>query len=141
MGKGGSSWHLLCKKPKAHFPQAFPLHLKVQSRISKINLSHVFHFFPLMANCSAKAYCHVKDFQNAVFIPNEKTTLSLNTQQHSTSRIHAQGPNSHLVKYNNNLFSTDQFMPFLKTLANWSVPSAAKSTQLDTGLCAVLRHM
>lgn len=97
------------KKPKIHFPPSiFPLHLKVKLCISKINLSHVSHFFPLTANCSEKASCHIKDFHKVIFIPNEKTTFSLNTQ-YLMSKTHTYGSSSHLVKYNNNLLSTDQF--------------------------------
>lgn len=117
MGKSRSSWHLLLKKKhttKHIFPQAFfPLHLKVKLCLSKINLSHVPHFFPLTANCSEKASCHIKDFHKVIFIPNEKTTFSLNTQ-YLMSKTHTYGSSSHLVKYHNNLLSADQFYTLSK---------------------------
>lgn len=104
------------KKPKAHFPQAFPLHLKVKSCISEINLSHVFHFFPLTANCSAKAYCHVKDVQNVVFIPNEKTTLSLKHNIRSQEYIHR--VLTHISKNTIIYFQLINLCPFWRCLSS-----------------------
>lgn len=94
-------------------PKHFPPSFKVKLCLSKINLSHVSHFFPLIANCSEKASCHIKDFHKVIFIPNEKTTFSLNTQ-YLMLKTHTYGFSLHLVKYNNNLLLADQFYTLSK---------------------------
>lgn len=75
------------KKPKTHFaPSIFPLHLKVKLCISKINLSHVSHFFPLIANCSEKKLTVISrtsrmsfllQMRKLHFFPKHKTTFNL----------------------------------------------------------------
>lgn len=74
------------KKKKLIFdPRHFPLHLKVKLCISKANRSHVSYFFPLTANCYERAHCHIKDFQNVIFIPNKKTIFF--SKHITTSRL------------------------------------------------------
>lgn len=105
------------KKPQNTFcPKHFPLHLKVKLCISKINLSHVSHFFPLTANCCERAHCRIKDFQNVIFIPNEKTTFF--SKHITTFNLKATYIWLQLISHgsSNNPFSTDQFIFFLKLL-------------------------
>lgn len=100
MGKnGGISWCFVYTKSKNTLCPKHFLHLKVKSCISKINLSHVSHSFPLTANYSEGTHCHIKDFQKVVFIPNEKNHIF---PKHATLNLkNTYCASSCLMKYNN----------------------------------------